>query len=131
MANLNLDEILALFENGERRYENDPSFKAVVDSLKMGLGVYGVLDHVLKERSSLSSAAIGLKTSYNLLHEQYRDLQLEAEEQASLIIELRDNATNRFKVLTTREVYPNELQDLRDKVFKYEKDLAFLKGETS
>jgi hypothetical protein len=44
-----LETILALFENGERRYDEDPAFKAVCDSLKMGLGVYAVLDHQIKE----------------------------------------------------------------------------------
>lgn len=53
MANLNLQDILNMFQNGERRYAEDPAFKAAVDSLKMGLGVYAVLDHVLKDQSTL------------------------------------------------------------------------------
>jgi len=54
MANLNLSDILVQFENGELRYDEDPVFRSIADSLKMGLGVYGVLDHMIKERNALS-----------------------------------------------------------------------------
>lgn len=49
----NLEIILDQFENGERRYGEDPNFKSAVDSLKMGLGVYAVLDHYIKENNRL------------------------------------------------------------------------------
>lgn len=49
----NLEIILDQFENGERRYGEDPNFKSAVDSLKMGLGVYAVLDHYIKENTRL------------------------------------------------------------------------------
>ncbi len=48
-----LDEILENFQNGERRYEQDADFKAAVNSLKAGVGVYAVLDHMLRENNSL------------------------------------------------------------------------------
>lgn len=52
----NLEIILDQFENGERRYGEDPNFKSAVDSLKMGLGVYAVLDHYIKENTRLREA---------------------------------------------------------------------------
>lgn len=70
MANLNLDEILALFQNGERRYSEDPAFKAVADSLKMGLGVYGVLDHTLIEHIRVKENHINLIRRYSALESQ-------------------------------------------------------------
>jgi hypothetical protein len=50
---LNLDETLEKFQNGERRYDEDPYFKATINSIVSGLGVYGILDHTLKELSIL------------------------------------------------------------------------------
>jgi hypothetical protein len=73
MANLNLDEILALFENGERRYAEDPIFKSVANSLKMGLGVYAVLDHTLKEHSLLTAKFKALNCNHKALQNE-RDL---------------------------------------------------------
>jgi len=60
MANLNLDEILALFENGERRYAEDPAFRSAADSLKMGLGVYAVLDHVMRDAANFRLVVLEL-----------------------------------------------------------------------
>ena len=57
MANSNLDEILEKFQNGDRRYEEDPIFKSAVDSLVKGLGVYAVLDHTLKELNRMHQVA--------------------------------------------------------------------------
>jgi hypothetical protein len=81
MANLNLDEILALFENGERRYAEDPIFKSVADSLKMGLGVYAVLDHTLKEQTlirgnykALAKSRSEIETELNHYREAYTNL---------------------------------------------------------
>lgn len=52
-----LEDILEQFQNGERRYDEDPIFKSTVDSLKAGLGVYGVLDRVLKDYAALREAS--------------------------------------------------------------------------
>jgi hypothetical protein len=41
-------EILAKFRNGEQRYSEDPIFKEAIDSLGAGLGVYAVLDAILR-----------------------------------------------------------------------------------
>lgn len=71
MANLNLDEILALFENGERRYAEDPIFKSVADSLKMGLGVYAVLDHTLKDLANCRLTHRATSESYKELMDSY------------------------------------------------------------
>jgi hypothetical protein len=54
MANLNLEDLLDRFENGELRYGRDEVFKNAIDSLKLGVGVYAVLDHTLKEINRLN-----------------------------------------------------------------------------
>lgn len=104
MANLNLDDILELFENGERRYEEDPAFKAVADSLKMGLGVYAVLDHTLKAKNYLANKlALALKNIAQLenviadrdedigsLCTENEKLKKEIKEQERYINHLRD-----------------------------------------
>lgn len=79
MANLNLDEILSLFENGERRYAEDPIFKSVADSLKMGLGVYAVLDHTLKEVNRLNVLLSHTKSCYNERIVKYEKLERECQ----------------------------------------------------
>lgn len=43
-----LRDILEKFENGIDRYEKDPGFKITIDSLVHGIGIYAVLDSVLK-----------------------------------------------------------------------------------
>lgn len=47
-----IDSVLAMFKNGEQRFETDSVFKEVCDSLVAGLGVYSVLDSVLKRYKS-------------------------------------------------------------------------------
>jgi len=49
-------EILEKFQNGETRYNEDPFFNAAVQSLLKGLGVYAVLDKVLREHKALRAA---------------------------------------------------------------------------
>lgn len=51
-----IDEILENFQNGPTRYDNDEYFKQAITSLQMGLGVYAVLDCVLREHSALKIA---------------------------------------------------------------------------
>lgn len=49
----NLREVLERFQNGEQRYEQDKHFTDVITVLQSGVGVYAVLDRVLKERAVL------------------------------------------------------------------------------
>jgi len=49
-------EILEKFQNGETRYNGDPFFNAAIQSLLKGLGVYAVLDKVLREHKALRAA---------------------------------------------------------------------------
>lgn len=51
-----LIEILEKFQNGETRYGEDHGFANVIDSLRLGLGVYAVLDKVLREQKALRAA---------------------------------------------------------------------------
>lgn len=51
-----LMEILEKFENGETRYCQDPRFKNTVDCLRMGVGVYAVLDSTLKNFAKTDAA---------------------------------------------------------------------------
>jgi len=51
-----LIEILEKFQNGETRYNEDPFFNAAIQSLLKGLGVYAVLDKVLREHKALRAA---------------------------------------------------------------------------
>jgi hypothetical protein len=46
-----LTETLEQFRNGQERYDNDPVFKQAIDSLAAGVGVYAVLDSVLRRLS--------------------------------------------------------------------------------
>jgi len=47
MEKIQLADVLEKFVNGEERYNADPVFKKVIDSLVGGIGVYAVLDAVL------------------------------------------------------------------------------------
>jgi len=49
MEKLTLTEILEIFQNGEQRYDKDAYFKEAVTAIHLGVGIYAVLDRVLKE----------------------------------------------------------------------------------
>ena len=49
MEKLTLTEILEKFQNGEQRYDKDAYFKEAVTAIHLGVGIYAVLDRVLKE----------------------------------------------------------------------------------
>jgi len=49
MEKLTLTEILDKFQNGEQRYDKDAYFKEAVTAIHLGVGVYAILDRVLKE----------------------------------------------------------------------------------
>jgi len=104
MVNLNLDQLLELFQNGEHRYNDDQAFKAVIDSLKMGLGVYGVLDHVLAESARVKEMHRNLIFKYTALESRVTMQEKHIGEQEELI--------NTMCV----QSYPNELSDLRKEV---------------
>lgn len=55
-----LDQVIEMFQNGEQRYAEDNYFKEAIDSLTAGLGVYAVLDALLKKQSGL----IAMKQAY-------------------------------------------------------------------
>lgn len=82
----NLNEILEKFENGERRYNEDPIFAEVIKSLYMGIGVYAVLDHVLKATKLAHGNITRLST--DLLESRQARTNLE-EENARLRAEIR------------------------------------------
>lgn len=48
-----IPEILELFQNGETRFEQDETFNKVVQLLHNNIGVYAVLDTVIKDYSAL------------------------------------------------------------------------------
>lgn len=56
----NVQDILDKFQNGDRRYTEDPVFKEVVYSLKAGIGAYAVLDGILRAYAANRSLANGL-----------------------------------------------------------------------
>lgn len=56
-----LAETLDQFRNGAERYDNDPIFKQAIDSLVAGVGVYAVLDSVLRRLSHQSEVVSNLK----------------------------------------------------------------------
>lgn len=101
MANLNLEQILDQFQNGERRYNDDEAFKAAIDSLKMGLGVYGVLDHILAESTRI-------KEMHRNLIFKYTALESRIEMQAKHIYD-QELLINTMCI----QAHPNELNDLR------------------
>jgi len=49
MEKLTLEEILERFQNGEQRYGTNAYFKQAVTAIHLGVGIYAVLDRVLKE----------------------------------------------------------------------------------
>lgn len=49
MEKLTLEEILERFQNGEQRYDTNGYFKEAVTAIHSGVGIYAVLDRVLKE----------------------------------------------------------------------------------
>lgn len=49
MSKETLDQIIDKFQNGEQRYDKDGYFREAITSLQAGIGVYAVLDRVLKE----------------------------------------------------------------------------------
>lgn len=53
MSKETLEQILEHFQNGEQRYDKDGYFKEAITSLHVGVGVYAVLDRVLKEHTIL------------------------------------------------------------------------------
>lgn len=57
-----LAETLDQFRNGAERYDNDPIFKQAIDSLVAGVGVYAVLDSVLRRLSHQSEVVSNLKS---------------------------------------------------------------------
>jgi len=91
----NLDEILEKFENGERRYNEDPIFKVAIQPLVAGLGVYAVLDSVLKT-TKLAHGNI-TRLSAELLESRQARTNLE-EENARLRAEL-EQAQNQIDKL--------------------------------
>lgn len=124
MVNLNLQDILDMFQNGERRYAEDPAFKAAIDSLKMGLGVYAVLDHTLRDKSLANAKVFELRELLNKRCTENLEL-------SSVIEQLRSGKPNLMQVLITREVYPNELQDLRDYKTRTTDQIQNLKDEVA
>lgn len=56
------ESTVELFRNGFYRYDNDPIFKQAIDSLVGGVGVYAVLDSVLRRLSHQSEVVKNLKT---------------------------------------------------------------------
>jgi len=53
MEKLTLEEILERFQNGDQRYERDAYFKGAITAIHSGVGVYAILDRVLKEHAIL------------------------------------------------------------------------------
>lgn len=60
-----LSDILEQFRNGEERYDSDPIFKQAIDSLAAGVGVYAVLDSVLRRLSHQSAVNSELRHIVN------------------------------------------------------------------
>lgn len=56
-----LTETLDLFSFGLARYESDDTFKQAIDSLVAGVGVYAVLDSVLRRLSHQNEVVSNLK----------------------------------------------------------------------
>lgn len=119
MANLNLQDLLDMFQNGERRYAENPAFKAAIESLRGGLGVYAVLDHVLKDRSALSDAAIQLKTKYNLVYADNRNLTDEVE---TLKLEKRELAEHADRLKDEVASYKEALEAMTQSRDGYKDD---------
>lgn len=66
-----LYEILEKFENGHERYWQDLNFAQVVDGLRLGLGVYAVLDGTLKKLARAEVATTNTAEALRLaLHEK-------------------------------------------------------------
>jgi len=63
MENNSLEQILGKFENGEQRYETDPHFQEAADALKAGLGVYAVLDKVLKQNTFMRASMLAMSNT--------------------------------------------------------------------
>lgn len=59
-AKSKIDDILEQFRNGEERYDSDAIFKQAIDSLAAGVGVYAVLDSVLRRLSHQSEVVTNL-----------------------------------------------------------------------
>lgn len=53
MSKQTLEQVLDNFQNGEQRYDKDGYFREAITSLHAGVGVYAVLDRVLKELTIL------------------------------------------------------------------------------
>lgn len=58
-----LAETLEQFRNGTERYDNDPIFKQAIDPLVAGVGVYAVLDSVLRRLSHQQEVVKNLKSN--------------------------------------------------------------------
>lgn len=54
MEKPNLEQILDMFQNGEQRYEKGGYFREAIDAMVLGVGIYAILDRVLKEHTTLT-----------------------------------------------------------------------------
>ncbi len=53
MGKLSLGHVLENFQNGEQRYDKDGYFKEAVTAMQAGVGVFAILDRILKEHTIL------------------------------------------------------------------------------
>lgn len=102
MEKLTLDEILERFQNGEQRYDTNAYFKAAVTAIYSGVGIYAVLDRVLKEHVILMH-----------LHNEQLNINRVAVAECARLTDENKVLGAGSGILTTREYYPNELETLR------------------
>lgn len=70
--NSRLGDELEKFRNGEERYSSDSIFKQALDSLTAGVGVYAVLDSILRRLSHQVEVANKLREENKTLTEKLK-----------------------------------------------------------
>jgi len=108
MEKLTLDEILERFQNGEQRYDTNAYFKEAVTAIHSGVGIYAVLDRVLKEHVILM----------HLHTEQLNKSQVAVGEVVRLGAYVKDVEQANEEWVAANEKLKDEIADLKHTINK-------------